>query len=495
MSAALRDFSSYGTKINNEQYVSASRAIRGAQASLSIISAEHVLATATADNIKAQATELIWNLTQNLDDLWWDENVYDIRRLTRPGNIIFLVVFAISFLWYIVILAKSRYWWFNVAFFCGAALEFLGFLGRVLSFNDMTYFPYYLLQLIVLTIAPAFIMGGIYFLLGQLVIIHGRQFSVLKPLWYAYIFIACDITSLVIQAIGGGIASVRAENYENADPGTYTMIAGIAFQVFSMSIYIIFWTIFLWKIYFPKTDKYPSQLASEKSDLVDPQQVLKPSVKNFFKLLINSKKTAEYKRNILEPYYNPKYADIRLRKMYDYFPLAVSLAIIAVFVRCIYRVVELAQGFSGYLITHEVYIMCLDALMLFIALYMFIPFHPHIVFGASNIIRLGDIKGNTDEKIEEEVLYPVDDGYDSNATRKGTAVGSPYGETQDLEKHGSETSYKADLGDANHQASYPIESDYTPQGIHSANNSHIPRDSYPLESREEYHDAYGTRHR
>ncbi|CAL1195724.1 unnamed protein product [Candida parapsilosis] len=334
----------------------------------------------------------------------------------------------------------------------------------------MTYFPYYLLQLIVLTIAPAFIMGGIYFLLGQLVIIHGRQFSVLKPLWYAYIFIACDITSLVIQAIGGGIASVRAENYENADPGTYTMIAGIAFQ-------------------------YPSQLASEKSDLVDPQQVLKPSVKNFFKLLINSKKTAEYKRNILEPYYNPKYADIRSRKMYDYFPLAVSLAIIAVFVRCIYRVVELAQGFSGYLITHEVYIMCLDALMLFIALYMFIPFHPHIVFGASNIIRLGDIKGNTDEKIEEEVLYPVDDGYDSNATRKGTAVGSPYGETQDLEKHGSETSYKADLGDANHQASYPIESDYTPQGIHSANNSHIPRDSYPLESREEYHDAYGTRHR
>ncbi|KAF6057495.1 RTA1 like family protein [Candida parapsilosis] len=138
-----------------------------------------------------------------LQELAWDENVYDIRRLTRPGNIIFLVVFAISFLWYIVILAKSRYWWFNVAFFCGAALEFLGFLGRVLSFNDMTYFPYYLLQLIVLTIAPAFIMGGIYFLLGQLVIIHGRQFSVLKPLWYAYIFIACDITSLVIQAIGG----------------------------------------------------------------------------------------------------------------------------------------------------------------------------------------------------------------------------------------------------------------------------------------------------
>ncbi|KAF6057490.1 RTA1 like family protein [Candida parapsilosis] len=295
LSKALHSLTGHTTTMERNDYIHASRAARGAQASLSIISGENILATATAESIKAQATEMIWNSTQNLEDLAWDENVYDIRRLTRPETLSF-GVFAISFLWYIVILAKSRYWWFNVAFFCGAALEF-----------------------------------------------------------------------------------------------------GVPWQI--------------------------------------------------------------------------------------------SLAIIAVFVRCIYRVVELAQGFSGYLITHEVYIMCLDALMLFIALYMFIPFHPHIVFGASNIIRLGDIKGNTDEKIEEEVLYPVDDGYDSNATRKGTAVGSPYGETQDLEKHGSETSYKADLGDANHQASYPIESDYTPQGIHSANNSHIPRDSYPLESREEYHDA------
>ncbi|KAI5958203.1 RTA3 [Candida theae] len=426
LSAALHSLSTFGPHVKNQDYVSASRVIRGAQVSLSILSAQNVLATATADNVKAQATELIWNSTQNLEDLFWDENVYNIHRLTRPGNIIFLVVFSITVLWYTLILAKSRYWWFNIAFFCGAVLEFLGFLGRVLSFSDMTYFQYYLLQLIVLTIAPAFIMGGIYFLLGQLVIIHGRQFSVLKPLWYAYIFIACDVTSLVIQAIGGGIASVRAENYENADPGTYTMIAGIAFQVFSMSIYIIFWSLFLWRIYFPKTDIYP-HAQSEKSPVANsPHQLLKPSVKNFFKLLFNTKETAEYKRNVLEPYYNPKYADIRSRKLYNYFPLAVSLAIIAIFIRCIYRVVELAQGFSGYLITHEVYIMCLDALMLFFALYIFIPFHPHIVFGASNIIRLSDIKGNTDEKVEEE-LYPLDD--DNHTFRNDTI---PFGERHDV---------------------------------------------------------------
>lgn len=262
----------------------------------------------------------------------------------------------------------------------------------------MSSFLYYVMQMVTLTIAPAFTMGGIYFLLGQLVIIHGRQFSFLKPLWYAYIFIACDILSLFIQAAGGGVASAATLGNTSPDPGTNTMIAGIAFQAFAMSIYVSLWFVFIWKIYFPKKDTH-ARYAIEKDNQ---QQMLKPGLKNFLKLFFNTKASAEYKRTVLEPFYNPKYSDIRQRPLYNYFPLAVTCAIIAIFIRCIYRVVELAQGFRGYLITHEVYIMCLDAAMLVIALYVFIPFHPYIVFGSSNIIRLGDIKGNADEKLEED---------------------------------------------------------------------------------------------
>ncbi|KAI5969438.1 hypothetical protein CANMA_001506 [Candida margitis] len=401
LSKALHSLTGHTSTMMRNDYVSASRAIRGAQASLSIISAEQVLATATAESVKVQATEVMWNSTQNLDDLAWEENIYGIRHLTRPGNIFFLVAFSITLLWYTLIFIKSRYWWFNIAFFCGAALEFLGFLGRVLSFSDMTSFSYYVMQMVTLTIAPAFTMGGIYFLLGQLVIIHGRQFSALKPLWYAYIFIACDIVSLFIQAAGGGIASSATSSNTSTDGGTHTMIAGIVFQAVSMSVYVSLWFIFIWRIYFPKTSTY-SQYAMDK---VDQHQMLKPGLKNFLKLFFNTKASAEYKKTVLEPYYNPKYSDIRQRSLYNYFPLAVTCAIIAIFVRCIYRVVELAQGFRGYLITHEVYIMCLDAAMLVIALYVFIPFHPYIVFGSSNIIRLGDIKGNVDEKVDAEEMY------------------------------------------------------------------------------------------
>ena len=150
ISGAVHTLTSKGSTIANMDYISASRIIRGAQASLSIISAEHVLETATATDVQAQATQIIWQATENLLDLAWEENVYDIPRLNRTANILFLVLFAITFAIACLMWIKSRYWWFNVAWTCGTALEFLGYLGRVLSFSDMKKFDYYLLQLIAL---------------------------------------------------------------------------------------------------------------------------------------------------------------------------------------------------------------------------------------------------------------------------------------------------------------------------------------------------------
>ncbi|EGO27925.1 hypothetical protein SERLADRAFT_462197 [Serpula lacrymans var. lacrymans S7.9] len=50
-------------------------------------------------------------------------------------------------------------------------------------------------------------------------------------------------------------------------------------------------------------------------------------------------------------------------------------------VRCIYRVIELAQGNGGYLLTHEVYFYCLDSLPLLIGISIYILFWPARYFG------------------------------------------------------------------------------------------------------------------
>ena len=75
----------------------------------------------------------------------------------------------------------------------------------------------------------------------------------------------------------------------------------------------------------------------------------------FIKLLLNGDNANMYKLKVLDKYYNLSYKDLRRRPLYNYYAIAITLAVIAVYIRCIYRVVELAQGFSGYLITHEVY--------------------------------------------------------------------------------------------------------------------------------------------
>ncbi|ABN66878.2 putative transporter or flippase transmembrane protein [Scheffersomyces stipitis CBS 6054] len=363
-----------------------SQTIRGAQASLTIIAAEEVLATATNEAVQAKATEAIFDATLNLKALEWDNNLYALT-LNRPANIIYLVVFAICFFYTIAMLWKSRYHWYNITFFAGLGLEFAGFLGRVLSFSDDTNMNFYLLQYVSLTIAPAFLMGGIYFLFAQVVVIHGREYSILKPMWYSYLFIACDVLSLLIQAGGGGSASIASKNHQDTRPGTNTMIAGIAFQVVAMSIFLGFWFEFLQRVYFKNAKLEPTEYP-----------LAKRSVKNFLKLLFNVKSVRQYRQEHLDPHYNPKYKSIREKQFFQFFPLAMTLAVVAIYIRCVYRVVELAQGFRGYLILHEVYLMVLDALMIAITGIIFIPFHPVWAIGSKNVVRLAHIKKNVDEK-------------------------------------------------------------------------------------------------
>lgn len=75
-----------------------------------------------------------------------------------------------------------------------------------------------MIQIVCLTIAPAFLAAGIYLCLSRIVVTFGEENSRIKPLSYPRIFVPCDILSLVLQATGGGMASVAA--HKKRDPKT-----------------------------------------------------------------------------------------------------------------------------------------------------------------------------------------------------------------------------------------------------------------------------------
>ena len=60
--------------------------------------------------------------------------------------------------------------------------------------------------------------------------------------------------------------------------------------------------------------------------------------------------------------------------------IAITIAALAIFIRCIYRVVELAQGFSGAIANAEGPFLAFEGPMIMLAVLMLTLFHPAIVF-------------------------------------------------------------------------------------------------------------------
>lgn len=356
--------SAYPTITKRIELYSLARAVKGAKASLSVISAQNYIATATATQDFPLMTQVIWNSTMELQDLEMGFNLYQMK-LSRWPNVLFAAIFALLVLVHFGLSAWKRTAYFGFCLVAGTFLETAGYAARVLSIGHYSDKNRYICQTISLTLAPAFIMAGVYYLLAQLMVIHGRRFTLLRPLWYSYIFIFCDVCSLFIQAAGGGLAAISLQNLESTHVGTVIMTVGVAFQVGSMTLFLFFLINFLWRIYFSAT----------------------PSVRFLFRnmgdLFFQTKRGKELQRDHLYPMYDQRFRETMDRPLFGAYPLAIFMACFFIYVRCTYRLIELSEGWSGYLITHEEYVMTLDALQVLFTCVILVFFHPGIVFGTS----------------------------------------------------------------------------------------------------------------
>jgi hypothetical protein len=98
----------------------------------------------------------------------------------------------------------------------------------------------YIRQFVCLTIAPAFVCASIYLCLARIIIAQGADFSRLAPRTYSILFVGCDIISLLLQSIGGGITA-NAKTQQKEDLGINIMIAGMAVQVCSLLLFMGLW--------------------------------------------------------------------------------------------------------------------------------------------------------------------------------------------------------------------------------------------------------------
>lgn len=188
-------------------------------------------------------------------------------------------------------------------------------------------------QFIPIALAPAFLTGAVYVTLGRYIIATSPTASMLKPRTITIAFITCDITSLILQAIGGALISV-ADTDAGREQAADILTAGLALQVVGMAIFLCIWALFAWRLH----------------------------------------------RTVPEEQQNPKLASIRHGWTWKGFQPAMFLAMIFIFIRCIYRCVELNQGFSGRLANDEVTFMVLEGPMIMIASALLMVWHPGFAF-------------------------------------------------------------------------------------------------------------------
>ncbi|KAF8162184.1 RTA1 like protein-domain-containing protein [Mycena galopus ATCC 62051] len=235
--------------------------------------------------------------------------------------IMFLVLFGIS------TAAYFRMWWLlPTAALCGVG-ELIGWGGRLWSSISPTLQTPFIIQISTTIIAPTPLLAATFVIMARIIQQLGTSYSQLTPMRYTMVFLPCDIIALVVQGVGGGMAS-SAPDLAGANRGADVMLGGIAFQF----VVIIVFSAFL--VDFTLRYLRDKPVRAEGT----PRGPLTPHLKTMF--------------------------------------AAIVFSTIVLFIRSVYRLIELSGGWNGRIIHTEVYFNVLDGGMVTLAIFTLNFIHP-----------------------------------------------------------------------------------------------------------------------
>ncbi|KAF2999887.1 hypothetical protein E8E13_008297 [Curvularia kusanoi] len=256
---------------------------------------------------------------------------------SKAAALVFVVAFALTTILHVYQVCKRRTWYF-IPLIVGGIFEIIGYVGRVLSTNDLWALGPYIMQSLLLLIAPALFAASIYIVLGRIILlVDGEQYSLIRQKWLTKIFVTGDVISFLVQAGGGGIQAAGTLDLLHA--GEKIIVVGLFLQLAFFGFFIVVAGLFHYRFVRanPRSKMHSSQSNSEtvRHSTVNPYQL-------------------PWKRHLFVLY------------------LASGL----IMVRSIFRVVEYVQGNNGYLLRHEFFLYIFDATLMFLVMGLFNWIHP-----------------------------------------------------------------------------------------------------------------------
>ncbi|KZM20554.1 uncharacterized protein EKO05_0011075 [Ascochyta rabiei] len=281
---------------------------------------------------------------------------------SRTAAIIFVVAFSLTTLLHTFQLCKRKTRYF-IPLVVGGIFEILGYVGRILSTNDLWALGPFIMQSLLLLIAPALFAASIYIVLGRIILmVDGEQYSLIHQKWLTKIFVAGDVISFLVQAGGGGIQAAGSLALLHA--GEKIIVVGLFLQLTFFGFFIVVAGLFHYR--FAKAN------AGAASRCTDESGHEHSSKRDLHRHSSNSPTSYGDTRHPALSVYNLPWK----RHMYV---LYVASALIMI--RSVFRVVEYLQGNNGYILRHEVHLYIFDALLMLIVMCLFNWIHPAQVTG------------------------------------------------------------------------------------------------------------------
>ncbi|KAH9057079.1 RTA1-like protein [Lactarius deliciosus] len=266
-----------------------------------------------------------------------NENLYNYIP-TEWVCILFVALFAISTTLHIVQAVRYRLWWLFLTAVLSGITEILGWSGRLWSSQNPLLRTPFLIQVSTLIMAPTYLVATNFMVLGKLIRWLGPQYCRMSQKWYAIVFLACDTVALVVQSVGGGIASGT-----HPDLGGHIALGGIVLQLVALVFFTFIAGEFLLRFAYDRPIRHSH--ANNPRGVVD--------------------------RNI------------------GLTITGLSTMTILLLIRSIYRTIELSDGWTGTIISTQWLFNAFDGAMIVLATFTLNFLHPGVLLRGYDRVKVG----------------------------------------------------------------------------------------------------------
>ncbi|KAJ5545810.1 Protein RTM1 [Penicillium frequentans] len=234
-----------------------------------------------------------------------------------PAAAIFAGIFLLLSILHLVRLVRNRTYFF-IPFIVGLLFECAGYIARIFSHFDAMALGPYIVQTMLILVAPPLFAASIYMMLGRVVVKLGAEKQSIVPVRFlTKTFVVGDVISFLMQCGGGGYMAAGSISAMNT--GANIVVGGLVVQLLFFGFFVAVSTVFHWR--FKRQPRY-IHVSSTRS-------------------------------------HGPE-----TRMTWEAVMWALYIACLLILVRSVFRVVEFVEGNNGFIMRREYLLYLFDACLM-----------------------------------------------------------------------------------------------------------------------------------